>query len=320
MIQRMVLGIATLLALAVLVLASGLAWAHYAIRQERRPLPGVNPILAGGAQNGPQRVYYINTASQEMPRSAVLDPQADPWPHESYVMSHPSFVIEWADGRLMLVDAGMTRAGAQEFGKPIELMASGQPIRAHASVAERLGDARTRLAAAVFTHLHADHVGGIHELCAVSQPITVFMTPAQIERPNYTTRPGWKLLRESPCVQPRALGSEPLVAIPGFPGVYVVAAGGHTPGSQIVVVHLADGDKFRRIAFVGDIANHIDGITYNVPKPFLYSLLVVPEDRVRLEELRRWLRTLRDSHGIELIVAHDQLALERSRIPLWAGP
>lgn len=320
MIRRIFLGIITLVALAVLVLAGGLVWAHYSIRQERRPLPALNPVLAGGARNGPLRVSYINTASQEMPRSGVLDPQLDPWPQESYVMSHASFVLEWADGKLMLVDAGMTRAGALEFGKPIEWMGSGQPIRAHPSVAERLGDARSRVAAAVFTHLHADHVGGISELCTTPQPITVFMTPAQAERPNYTTRPGWNLLRESPCVQSRLLPDDSLAAIPGFPGVYVVAAGGHTPGTQIIVAHLPDGERFRRIAFVGDVANHIDGITYNVPKPFLYSLLVVPEDRPRLDELRRWLRTLRDTHGVELVVTHDQLALERSGIPEWGGP
>jgi hypothetical protein len=68
--------------------------------------------------------------------------------------------------------------------------------------------------------------------------------------------------------------------------------------------------------FTGDIANNIDGIEGNVPKPFLYSLLMVPEDGPRLYELRGYLHDMREG-GAMLLVSHDQLQLEGSGVPPW---
>ncbi len=317
MAKRILAGLGILLLLAVAYAAIGLLWAHSAIRKERATLPPAAIVLAASSDAGPIRVSYINTATQVMPRSAVLDPKADPHSDRPYVMSHPSFVLEWDDGSILLVDAGMTRAGALQFGRPIEWASGGQPIVPLGSVSEALGDARKRVTGAVFTHLHADHVGGVQEVCDGGGPIRVFMTPAQAERPNFTTRGGLQDLQNSPCLELSELPQTTLAPLPGFPGVYVIAAGGHTPGSQIIVANVKSGNQVSRIAFAGDIVNNIDGINYDIPKPKLYSLLVVPEDRPRLSELRRWLRALRDEHGVKLIVAHDQRDIEQSGIPVW---
>jgi glyoxylase-like metal-dependent hydrolase (beta-lactamase superfamily II) len=290
MLKRVLLVTGALLALGVLIAAAGLVWAHQAIRRERPPLPSADTLLAASGEGGPVRLSYINTASQPMPRSGVLDTQ-DPRPQDAYVMSHPSFVLEWPDGKLLLVDVGMRREAAEAFGSTIETMGGAQPIQAHGSVAERLGTARKRVAAAVFTHLHPDHVDGMTALCATPEPIRVFMTPAQAGRPNYTTRPGLQILHDSPCVRAQQLPDTALAPLPDFPGAYVIAAGGHTPGSQIIVANLQTANGPRRVAFVG----------------------------ARLDELRRWLRTLRDTHGVQLLVAHDQLDIERNAIPTWPG-
>jgi glyoxylase-like metal-dependent hydrolase (beta-lactamase superfamily II) len=93
------------------------------------------------------------------------------------------------------------------------------------------------------------------------------MTPAQAQRPNYLTRAGLELVRDSACVRLQELPSPALAPLPDFPGVYVIAAGGHTPGSEIIIANVGGAQAVRRIAFVGDLANNIDGITYNVPKP-----------------------------------------------------
>ena len=60
-----------------------------------------------------------------------------------------------------------------------------------------------------------------------------------------------------------------------------------------------------------------DGITYNIPKPFLYRWFMVPEDNGRLDELRQYLRDLRDGNRFRLLVSHDQRALESSEVPEW---
>ena len=318
MVKRVVAG-ATLLVLAAVVLAGvGLVRAHAGVRRERVALPDAAALLAGANDaDRPVRLAWINTASQPMPRSGVLDPHLDPRPNAAYVMSHPAFVLEWADGRVLLVDTGMNRQQARAFGRPIEWLSGGAAIQPHGSTAEHLGDARSRVRGVVFTHLHSDHTGGILDLCAGRDAaLPVFMTEAAATRPNYTTRPGLDDVARSGCARIERLTDGAALAVGGFPGVRVIAAGGHTPCSQVVVadVHGADGD--RRYVFTGDIANHIDGIEGNVPKPLLYSLLMVPEDGPRLYELRGYLHDMRE-RGATLLVSHDQLQLEASGVPPW---
>lgn len=320
MLRRIIYALVALLALAIVVLGVGLGLAHRAIRRERATLPTPQDLLAAApAAGGPTRLSVINTASQPMPRSAVLDPATDPHPQEPYVMSHPSFVLEWPDGRVLLVDAGMSRDGAVAFGKPLEWLGGAQPLQPLGSVAERIGARRDTVRGAVFTHLHSDHVGGMTELCERSNaPISVSMTEAQAQRPNYTTRPGLQVLQEAPCIQEKILAPQPLSPLPDFPGVFVIPAGGHTPGSQLIVAFVGNGAAPKRYVFVGDIVNNIDGINADVPKPFLYRTFMVPEDSERQGELRRYLRGLRDDQGFTLLVAHDQRQIEQSGVPPWA--
>jgi glyoxylase-like metal-dependent hydrolase (beta-lactamase superfamily II) len=322
MVRRVLIGMAFLVAAAVLFVAAALTWAHAAVRRERAPLPDRTLMTLAAAMftDLPVRLSVINTASQPMPRSAVLDPSKDPKPNEPYVMSHPSFVIEWADGRSLLVDVGMTRQGAIDFGRPIEWLSGGAPIQPLGSAAERLGDARKRVQGIVFTHLHPDHVGGITELCeGLDHPVRVFMTDAQAERPNYTTRSGLELVRHASCVREERLQAQRLMPLPGFDGVFVVAAGGHTPGSQIIstIIVAPEQKGANGYIFTGDVVNNIDGVNYDVPKPWLYSLLIVPEDGERLGVLRRFLRDLHQGNNFRLLVSHDQIALERSDVPAW---
>jgi glyoxylase-like metal-dependent hydrolase (beta-lactamase superfamily II) len=327
MIRKVLLGMFALVALALLAAGVALALAHAAIDRERAALPSRAEVISGGTSGErPVRLRVANTASQAMPRSGVLDPKLDPTPDEPYVMSHPSFVLEWADGHILLVDLGMDRAGALRFGRPIELLSGGSPIEPHASTAAQLGPAAERVEGIVFTHLHTDHVGGITELCrGRTRPLRVFMTEAQEKRTNYTTRPGRELLAsvkrgaqgagDAPCIEVVPLASGGLQALPGFPGAFVIAAGGHTPGSQIVVATVDDGSGPKQFGFTGDIVNNITGIDRDVPKPPLYRLLVVPESDERQTELRHFLRDLRDAGGVRLLVSHDERQLAATGIP-----
>jgi glyoxylase-like metal-dependent hydrolase (beta-lactamase superfamily II) len=323
MLKRIALVLVALLVLVVGAAAVALIRAHRAIDRETPPLPTLESIaaVAGVAtivDDPPVQLSVINTASQAMPRRAVLDTARDPHPDEPYVMSYPAFVLRWRDGRMLLIDAGMSRAAAVSFGKPIEWLGGAEAIVPHASIGEALGDATAQVRAIIFTHLHTDHVEGIAELCARMHKVRAPLNVAQAERPNYTTQPGLDALYDADCVGIERLGDGPLVPVVGFPGVFVIHAGGHTPGSQIILafVQAADG-AVHRYAFSGDIVNNRDGIMFDVPKPWLYRTFAVPESDARQAELRHFLKRLHDEGSFELVVSHDQHAIEAAGIPPW---
>ena len=108
--------------------------------------------------------------------------------------------------------------------------------------------------------------------------------------------------------------------IPGFPGLFVIQAAGHTPGSQLFVAHLPGecrGCDPQTWIFTGDAVNHVDGVRENLPKPSFYSLLVVPEAPRQLERVRRFLQTLEAEHGARLLVSHDLRQIESSGVQAW---
>ena len=321
MLKRIALGLVALV-LVLVIAAGGLLWsAHRAIDAERAPLPSgaeLGAFVDGPTQDLPVRARWIETATQAMPRSAVLDPAGDPSPQTPYVMSHPSFVLEWTDGRILLIDAGMRRDSAESFGKPLEWLGGAGPIVPQSSAAEALGTDLQRVKGLIFTHLHTDHVDGVVALCAATPvpAIEAFMTVAQSERPNHTTQPGLDLLDQAPCVKRRLLtGTAALRPVPGFPGVAVIDAGGHTPGSEIVLVRLATAQGTRLLAFAGDTVNHHDGIRHDVPKPWAYRTFMVPESDARQQELRRFLAALEGERGFVVLVSHDEASLVASGLP-----
>jgi glyoxylase-like metal-dependent hydrolase (beta-lactamase superfamily II) len=305
-----------------LAAAGGLVAGHLEMRGLDPELPSLDALRAlATADDLPVRVSYWNTASQPMPRSQVLDAQLDPDPGQPYVMAHPVFLAEWSDGRALLVDTGMDREAALAFGRPIEWL-GGAPIEPHASLAERLGHALAgRPVGLVFTHLHTDHTSGAGPLCAALPPdvrVPLFQGEAQATRVNWTTRPGRAQLARARCLEPVRLADAPAAALPGFPGAFVVRAAGHTPGSQVIGIWWRGADGVHGVLLAGDVANARDGIRFDVPKPWLYSLVVVPESGARLARMRRFLREAADA-GFQVVVSHDQQALEASGIPVWGG-
>lgn len=152
----------------------------------------------------------------------------------------------------------------------------------------------------VFTHEHPDHINGIAS-------VTDFATIASNVRITREQLEGPKLEREAfPAGALRSL--QPLEYDGMYalaPGVVLQKAPGHTPGSQLVYVELANGTRF---LFVGDIAWTNDNITEQIGRPRLAQIMLA-EDRGSVAAEVKALGALpRDVH---LIVAHDPVALER---------
>jgi glyoxylase-like metal-dependent hydrolase (beta-lactamase superfamily II) len=313
-VKRLAAAVLVLLAAGLFAAAAVLALAHRQIRARDPALPSDAEVLAlASVPGGPVALAWHETARQPMPRALVLEPSADAESSAPYVMSHPSFALAWPDGRLLLVDLGMEREGALGFGRPLEWTGAA-PLEFASGAASALGPDAGRVAGALFSHLHTDHVDGVVALCAAraGDSLRVFQTPAQAQLSNHTTRPGRRRLEQAGCARSERLEEAPLAVVPGFAGVAVVDAAGHTPGSQVVLAVLAGG---RRLAFTGDVANHVEGIRRNVGKPTLYGLLVVPESPARLDRVRRWLARLEGELGFELVVAHDEAHLASLALP-----
>jgi glyoxylase-like metal-dependent hydrolase (beta-lactamase superfamily II) len=309
--------IAFALAALLLVLVVFLVRAHRQIAAIDPPLPDVAALRAfAEAPDLPDRLSVWNSASQTAPRRFVLEPSRDPDPSQPYVMSHPSFVLEWADGRVLLVDAGMDAEQARVFARPFEAVGAGA-VTTHGSIAERLAPALgDRPLAITFTHLHTDHVGGAVGLCA-SLPsgarVRLFQTPAQMDVVNYTTAPGHALVEKAGCLAAERVADAPVVALPDRPGAFVIHAAGHTPGSQIVGAWVRDDAGVRGYLFAGDAANAIDGIRRDVPKPWAYQTFLVPENEARLTRVRALLREA-EAAGMTVAIAHDERHLATTGI------
>jgi glyoxylase-like metal-dependent hydrolase (beta-lactamase superfamily II) len=331
--MRFLLKTVVFLLAAGLVVAAGiLAWGHIHVQRIAPPLPTIDAVLASDSSDLPVSLRYINTASQGVPRSSVLEPSLDPDPDAAYTMGHPAFVVEWSDGRLFLIDLGMSSAGAMSFGRPLESLAGADRMQPHSNTSERLAAARARVSGIAFTHMHVDHTGGIQALCedfAIAAPsgerIPIFQGRHQMREVNHTTRGAKIQLEEAGCLERNPLVSEDAIQeIPGFPGLSMIAAAGHTPGSQIFIVKLraaanaaddeTDSEQVETWVITGDVVNHIEAIEFDIPKPGYYSLFIVPENTERLARVRAFLKQLSRQPDVHLLVSHDLNQLESSGI------
>jgi len=303
---RSVIVVASLLLIGLAVL---LVPPHWQIRHIEPPLPSAVELRALASEpDGPVAVEYLVNASQSSPLG---------------VLGHLVFLVRWADGRAFMIDAGMDRAEAAEFAELLKLMLDADEARFHGDVAELLGQDLRQVRGVGFTHLHIDHSQGVVPFCAAlgdavdgddalarDEHAVAYQTRWQAEEHNFNTREGARLV-EASCLESRALSGGRLLRIEAFPGLGVVALGGHTPGSTLFAVPVA-GHLW---LFSGDITNSKAALLGDVVKPFSYSYLAVPEHTAHTARLRRWLAALDARADTTVIVSHDLPDIEASGLP-----
>ena len=264
--------------------------AHLQVRSVTPALPSNNSMLALRSANGPTKIAYILTSSQQLDRGQI---------------SHITIVIEWANGQRFLIDTGMSKQQAESFAELLQKMdSSAGQATIHGTVAQLLGSKIKDVAGVGFTHLHIDHTEGLENFCAARGAGAVLLqTPSQNKLHNFNTTEGAGLLANS-CLQQIEFSpdnNENLYQSSQFPGLAAIELGGHTPGSTLWAVAL--GEKV--LLFSGDTSNDKASIDHNIPKEKLYSYLIVPENTKRTAELRQWLRELDQSDLFSVIVSHD---------------
>lgn len=299
MFGKILKGLGILLALGVLVLAFILVPSHLQIRDVSPALPTKADLakLKGNA-DGPVKISYISTSTQKS---------------DLGVIGHSTFVVEWEDGKILLIDLGMDKKVAVEFGELFETVAGADPAVSHGAIANLLGDDLKQVKGVAFTHLHLDHVQGIESICASGvKHITAFHTNDQMTKHNFNTDDPFDMLKNSSCIDQKEVADIGDLS-KQFPGIGMYPLGGHTPGSTLFAIPV--GNELWLLS--GDISNSRSDLIENRGKGLIYSYLFVPEDEARLEKLRLWLSDLDNDANTKVIVSHDANALIESGMDKW---
>jgi glyoxylase-like metal-dependent hydrolase (beta-lactamase superfamily II) len=156
----------------------------------------------------------------------------------------------------------------------------------------------------VITHEHVDHVQPLVKGPIADQvaPHTL-LTREQIE--TLLTKPKVAFTSMDSSQVSRYLVVEYERAFPIAPGVVLIKAAGHTPGSQMVYVKLASG---KEMILVGDIAWRVLGIDSQRQKPDSTSRFM-SEDRTAIGKQLAWLKSVQ-AQGISVVVSHDGTQLQ----------
>ena len=208
---------------------------------------------------------------------------------EEHSFSFFTYQLVYPEGRTVLVDV-VNDAQTQQENFP------GSEFDAAAYA--RMQEALRRAEATVVTHEHFDHCSGIARSAHLDEVASrVHLTEEQL---------GSKHAEEAgltPQVRAKLtpLRYERLHLL--RPGVVLVKAPGHTPGTQLVYVRLADG---RELLLVGDVAWHHDNVRLPRMHPRLVNWLG-GEDAEAMAHQLRWLHDLqRTAPEVHQVVAHDE--------------
>jgi glyoxylase-like metal-dependent hydrolase (beta-lactamase superfamily II) len=233
----------------------------------------------------PTTIGYLNIAEMTWALSEAVENA----PNTIVSLPTPVFQVRFAHGWIM-VDAGMDRelaAGAQDSSRFFD-------------------DRYTRMIAAlesanmiIVTHEHYDHIGAvIHSRVADELAPKTMLTRAQMESILHNQK-----MTLTPFDSTRA--SRYIVfdydrELPIAPGVVLIKAPGHTPGSQVVYIKLASG---REVILSGDVAfNHLGIETVREPADPAHH--VAPERRAAIAAELAWLHQAEQA-GVSVVVSHD---------------
>lgn len=293
MLRKLLLWIPVLAVVALLVF---LLPPHLQVRSVSTSPPEFADLAALQRPDGPTSVHYVVNAEQSLDRG---------------LLSHSIFVFEWPDGKLLLVDAGMRSGQAAAFAELLGTIGGGGEAVFHGNIADLLGNRVADVAGIAFTHLHIDHTEGVIALCEATQRNPALLqTRNQADKHNFNTTESAAILGAS-CVRPAPMNEGSIWTSDAFPGLGLIAAGGHTPGSTAFAAWV-QGQLY---VLSGDITNTKADILTDSGKGWVYSNLFVPEDTGQTRELRRWLDGLGNRSDTTVVVSHDLADIVASGIP-----
>ena len=245
-----------------------------ALRALARSQPGALPVSIDSEL----------VAAYPMPRAVMMAGEG----FEPQTMVHPFFRVRYPDGRFVMIDTGMNAETAATMGGEGSFIQSGF---------DALITAMSDAWKIVITHEHADHIGGVG---AHPNPLqladSLVLSRAQAESAYWLDEAAFP-----PALLERIEPLDYQGAAAVAPGVVLKAARGHTPGSQMVFVSLADGRDF---LFVGDVAWCREAIIELKYRPRITTMLL-SEERERVLAQFRALHELVAQGEVTMVVSHE---------------
>jgi len=246
------------------------------IRQVARMIPGQAPL----------RINVVKFAESRRTKNFSVKGA----PPEPSVQARTVFQVMYADGYVM-VDSGMDEQVHKFFGRgvvePYDTDAAKQVERA-------VRGARSILV----THEHGDHVAGVIHTTSASElaPKTI-LTRDQVQ--TLLTSPQMPEIKLTPEMAGRYNVIDYDRYLPFGPGIVLIKAPGHTPGSQMIYVVLASG---REYLLTGDTAWHMDGVRNVKGKDAPW----IQEDEKPIMAELTWLNRLDATEkNLFIIASHD---------------
>ena len=243
------------------------------VRAVARAVPGDLPTSIG----------YLSVQDDSSPASFAVDGASQ----SKVLVGTPVFQVRYRQGWVM-VDAVFDREGPDSTHR----------FRRDRfdRIAAALRDARL----IVVTHEHVDHLGTlVHSPLAAQLAPHTMLTRAQVR--TLTTAPKVAGVGLDSTLVKHYIVMDYERVLPIAPGVVLIRAPGHTPGTQMVYVKLASG---KEMILAGDIAWMMSGIDTQRQKPDSVSRQL-SEDREPLGQQLAWLKNTVLPAGIAVAVSHD---------------
>lgn len=247
-----------------------------AIRKVAAVIPGARPA----------RINVVKFAESRRSRKFSLKGAPD----EPSVQARTAYQIVYPVGTIM-VDAGMDEQVHKFFGRGVV-----EPY--YPEAAKQVEKAVRGAMEIVVTHEHGDHVAGvIHTPFADELAPKTVLTRTQVQ--TLLTDPQMPEIKLTPEMASHYIVMDYEKYMPLAPGIALIKAPGHTPGSQMVYVALQSGKEY---LLVGDCAWLMDGVRLVRGKDAPW----ITEDEALVMAELKWLNEIdRTEKNVSIVVSHD---------------